>query len=342
MKKALMILWNPSHFLIPTETFNNYCQSNIPPFESIYVSSVLAAASYFDPNGFYGALKSYSKTCTDEELKKTLFKQGQFTDVEFLKSSFKVARSEPTQAYAWMNEEKVYIVFRGTGLNPFVLAENKDLNLLIDGIKDAFTDLKVILKSPLKERKDVMIHTGFWNQFEAVRVQLEEVLDAAEAKFKRNYEVIICGHSLGAALAAVATAYFSHQQRRFPNGRFISHTFGCPRVGNKAFSDYYNEYVSEHWRICNYSDPVPMVPLKSTNTYSHIVGNTVSLYSNFTVNGDFQFNFYINDMLNFQFILVLLSVFRLLFFSRVVLIMMQHDPDLYCKRLYGFIQNNNR
>jgi pimeloyl-ACP methyl ester carboxylesterase len=323
----------------------NFPKQDVPPFHNIYINSVFSAASYYDQADFYEALLKYSEGCGDN-LRNDILQQGQFDDDNFLRNAF--VENAATQAYVWINEpeKKVYIVFRGTGLNPFVIADSKNMNLLFDGLRDALTDLEMVLLSPdIIQRADVMIHSGFWRQFENVRLQLAAKLAEAENNFSDNYEVVICGHSLGGALAAIATAYFSHQREQYPKARFVSHTFGCPRVGNQAFSDYYNEFVSEHWRICNYNDPIPMVPLKSPNTYTHIVGNTVSLYSNLTaattvvVQNDFRLNFYINDMANFQLVLVLLTVLRwVLFFCRLSWIILQHDPALYCKRLLGFFQ----
>uniref|UniRef100_M0ZMK1 Triacylglycerol lipase n=1 Tax=Solanum tuberosum TaxID=4113 RepID=M0ZMK1_SOLTU len=38
------------------------------------------------------------------------------------------------------------------------------------------------------------------------------------------------------------------------------YNFGSPRVGNKKFSEVYNEKVKDSWRVVNHRDIIPTVP----------------------------------------------------------------------------------
>ena len=64
------------------------------------------------------------------------------------------------------------------------------------------------------------------------------------------------GHSLGAAVASF-TALEIHLEIA-PVSHFYS--FGSPRVGNKAFSDYMNNKISSLYRITHWKDPFIHLP----------------------------------------------------------------------------------
>lgn len=54
-----------------------------------------------------------------------------------------------------------------------------------------------------------------------------------------TYKIVVCGHSLGAAMARI-TQYFFHSTEQFPNTKIEVYTYGEPRNGNKAYVDYMN------------------------------------------------------------------------------------------------------
>ena len=91
------------------------------------------------------------------------------------------------------------------------------------------------------------MHTGFNTAYLSVKADVEALLD----KVPLEMPVYICGHSLGGALAKVATWYLP--------GRKLAacYTFGAPRVGTPALMKYYRTPI---YRIVNGMDPVPNVP----------------------------------------------------------------------------------
>jgi len=58
----------------------------------------------------------------------------------------------------------------------------------------------------------------------------------------RIQAIIITGHSLGAAIATLAAPDIHRflEENQLPHRIIAIHTFGSPRVGNKAFVEYYN------------------------------------------------------------------------------------------------------
>jgi predicted lipase len=75
-------------------------------------------------------------------------------------------------------------------------------------------------------------------------------------------KVVVTGHSLGGALAALA---FVDVYEKF-NGLNVTvdmYTYGEPRVGNAFFANYFKTLTfasGEKWRITHFLDPVPQVP----------------------------------------------------------------------------------
>lgn len=95
------------------------------------------------------------------------------------------------------------------------------------------------------------VHDGFNKAFMSVRGQVEACLrDTGELP------VYVTGHSLGGALATLATWHMQHMQ----GGRLVAcYTFGAPRVGDGGFRDHCHVPV---YRIVNGADPVPFVPTR--------------------------------------------------------------------------------
>lgn len=82
-----------------------------------------------------------------------------------------------------------------------------------------------------------------------------EVLDLAPT-------IDITGHSLGGSLAILAaydlTKILSSTPKKRAHIRVYTH--GCPRVGNGAFVQNFNDIVSPCWNIINKNDIVPAIP----------------------------------------------------------------------------------
>eukprot|EP01034_Spumella_vulgaris_P037628 gene37628-46421_t len=137
------------------------------------------------------------------------------------------------------------------------------------GVSDVLTDLDTLTQSFGGKHSGVSVHKGFLEQFHAVRTPLTNFLKDHEGDYNR---IVITGHSLGGALASIAGAYFSHLHLGV---EVAVHTFGSPRVGNKAFGRYFSEHMAEHWRVVNEEDPAPLVPMSWR--FSHIPGNLLTL-----------------------------------------------------------------
>ena len=104
------------------------------------------------------------------------------------------------------------------------------------------------------------IHTGFLDAFtkhkdsegRTARMVVEEILSGADAKTDgQPLPLFITGHSLGGALALLATKLVA------PDVTGACYTFGAPRLANY---EYFRLVKTPVYRVVNSSDVVPRVP----------------------------------------------------------------------------------
>ena len=97
------------------------------------------------------------------------------------------------------------------------------------------------------------VHLGFHQRLHRSRITTQ-LLRIAPGECR------IVGHSMGGAIGVLLAAELVHHPS-VPTPKCTVITFGCPRVGNKAFSRGFNELPSvRHWRIQNGMDPITRVP----------------------------------------------------------------------------------
>ncbi|KAJ4344807.1 uncharacterized protein N0V89_012551 [Didymosphaeria variabile] len=107
------------------------------------------------------------------------------------------------------------------------------------------------------------VHTGFYSSWlntrKAILPALTEAIEAHP-----DYEIVLVGHSLGGAVAALAALDL---KARGWSPRIT--TFGEPRVGNAELMAYINarfnissnRETNLYHRVTHYDDPVPLLPL---------------------------------------------------------------------------------
>ena len=136
-----------------------------------------------------------------------------------------------TQAFITFNDEYTVLVFRGTEAT---------------SIGDIRTDTRAnLITSP----SNGLVHEGFQTAFNSVCETINQRLQSAQLKGKPLY---ITGHSLGGALATIAT-----RDIKPPINIAACYTFGSPRVGNES---WINRIKSPIYRLVNAADSVTMLP----------------------------------------------------------------------------------
>ncbi len=113
-------------------------------------------------------------------------------------------------------------------------------------IQDWKTDLRAKLVPARDELKPGRIHQGFQESYYAVEADIERELERFPGE-----PLYVTGHSLGGALAVVATRFLD------AGNLAACYTFGSPRVGDLSLA---KEFKTPIYRMVNAADAVPRLP----------------------------------------------------------------------------------
>ncbi|KAJ9060186.1 hypothetical protein DSO57_1020346 [Entomophthora muscae] len=114
--------------------------------------------------------------------------------------------------------------------------------------------------TPINVAPLATVHTGFKNIADAMApeyIQALQLLLATPAY--KDYDVVVTGHSLGGAVAQLASIQV-HQDLDIEWERIKIVTFGQPRVGNIIFARWFNQKPVTFTRVVHENDLVPHVP----------------------------------------------------------------------------------
>ena len=87
------------------------------------------------------------------------------------------------------------------------------------------------------EDTDAKVHTGFYEQFIALKPTIEAILEDI-LKDNSVDEILITGHSLG---GAVSSMFGASLPTKFEGQNFRVVTFGCPKPGNSKFRELFQK-----------------------------------------------------------------------------------------------------
>jgi predicted lipase len=161
-----------------------------------------------------------------------------------------------------IEQNSIIVTFRGT--NSF-LSIKHDVNLT-------------------KKRKedDIKFHKGFYKNIEGLVNRIINSMIYIYSKNKKELKppkVIICGHSLGGALATLFSYYYikwydnwvKKLDTKIFKKKIYVITWGTPRVGNKKFVSVYNKLIElkqiEMLRCVVQNDPIVSLPLRIMGFY---------------------------------------------------------------------------
>jgi predicted lipase len=161
-------------------------------------------------------------------------------------------RQTDTQCYVINEHETTWIVFRGT-----------------DDVRDWLTNLDYEMK--IHSGWAGMVHDGFARAFISVYRDILEFIIPSN-------RVVVCGHSLGAALATLGSSQFGSESECY--------AFCSPRVGDYHFASQMDSRASIT-RFTRHKDPVPRVP-PYTAGYRHC-GTDVYIDSHGKINEGLSF-----------------------------------------------------
>ena len=153
----------------------------------------------------------------------------------------RIFNKKGTQAFLAKNDEFAVLAFRGTQPTKW---------------EDVRTDLRALKQITIEGK----VHKGFKEAFDDVR---DEVVDSLHKSIGKDLPLYVTGHSLGAALATVAT---QELEEEFEDLIAACYTFGSPRVGD---GKYEKSIKAPFYRIVNTTDIVTLVPF-FLGTFVHV------------------------------------------------------------------------
>lgn len=153
------------------------------------------------------------------------------------------------QCHIVWNKKEMVLCFRGT--------EPKEFS-------DIKADLNAIPDRAMNGHG--LVHNGFQEEVNKVWPEIEKTL-----KKLGERELYITGHSLGGAMATIATSRLSDKVKAL-------YTYGSPRVGTRSFVKSFSHIP--HYRHVNNNDVVTKVPFAVLGYRHHSTPRYINYYGN--------------------------------------------------------------
>lgn len=158
--------------------------------------------------------------------------------------------------------EDVYVFFNSTGDNLGFSGYERSTNSVFlvfrgsDNIENWMENLDTV-QTDYKYCDGCAVHAGFFAAYNDVRADVLSTMTNLNKKYP-NAQIIVTGHSLGAALATLA---YVDLYALFGEVDYL-YTFGSPRVGNDKFAAYASQQLGRGFkaRITHYEDIIPHLP----------------------------------------------------------------------------------
>ena len=145
------------------------------------------------------------------------------------------------------SQNTIYISFRGS----------QSTKNWISNLDAVFTDYPLCA--------NCKVHKGFYTAEQNSIAQIISQVKTLKQQFP-SYQIVVTGHSLGAALATL-TAIDIQNAGVGPVRLFM---YGCPRVGNTEFAEWYSGAMADRNRVTHHKDLVVHSPMHER--FTHISG----------------------------------------------------------------------
>lgn len=156
-------------------------------------------------------------------------------------------------AYVGVNPSKktIIVAYRGT----------KDVKQLVE---EALVSL-AFPKQPFEAGGLVQMY--FYNAQLKLYNKIKYHVMALKSRYP-DYRMLILGHSLGGAMASLASASFIYENVT-QSDRLTLYTFGMPRVGNQQYARAHDRLVPNSYRLVHYRDIVVHLPMCGSLCSTH-------------------------------------------------------------------------
>ena len=101
------------------------------------------------------------------------------------------------------------------------------------------------------------VHRGFLNAYMSVRAKIWNLLQDFSLRTGGARSIVVCGHSLGGALATLAALDIAARLDPEDAANIRCVTFGAPQVGDGLFVEQFDAMVPVSLRVAAVYDPVP-------------------------------------------------------------------------------------
>lgn len=167
------------------------------------------------------------------------------------------------KALGWLGHQFI----EKDGAQCHVVWNDKELVLCFRGTEpDEFSDIKADLNAiPDRGQSGGWVHNGFQEELNKIWPMIFEAVEQ-----NPRYNMYICGHSLGGAMATLAASRLQSQTNAL-------YTYGSPRVGTRAFV---KSVGVKHYRHVNNNDIVPKVPFAFLGYRHHGELRYINFYGN--------------------------------------------------------------
>lgn len=98
-------------------------------------------------------------------------------------------------------------------------------------------------KVPYKSNPNLLVHEGFFDSYSSIKDQLFNSLMNITRSFPFTNEIVFTGHSHGAAISMFASIDVYDSNLFNKTHKISTINFGCPRVGNKEFANYFEKRI---------------------------------------------------------------------------------------------------
>ncbi|KAI7868472.1 Alpha/Beta hydrolase protein [Spinellus fusiger] len=122
-------------------------------------------------------------------------------------------------------------------------------------------------KVPYTPVAGASVHIGFYAAYTSAQSTVVPAVLDQLTKYP-SYRVVVSGHSLGGALATLATLDLYQRDGRLSNQNLFAKTYGGPRVGDANFAYYFSSTGISLERTVHNRDLVPHLP-PQMNGYLH-------------------------------------------------------------------------
>jgi len=142
----------------------------------------------------------------------------------------------------------------------FFIGESDDMNVIVFRGIDRINDAKdcVSLKNRKLTTDNIPVHSGFYKRFSDI---WNFIFPYMNNFYKNDKKIVICGHSLGGALASL----FSMHMYDFFKREIKVVTFAAPKIGKGKWKRFMNDKITNGeislFNVVNKEDLIPKIPL---------------------------------------------------------------------------------